>query len=69
MGKPENTKRKGNEKLYPLVFLVLFPLTGGSAAMEYGLFGGDIATGAFWGGVLGCLIYGIWRYRTRQKPL
>jgi hypothetical protein len=69
MDKPENTKRRSNEKLYPLVFLLLFPLTGGSAAMEYGLFGGNIATGAFWGCVLGSSIYGIWRYRTRQKPL
>ncbi len=62
----KKTKRS-NEKLYSLVFLVLFPLTGGSAAMEYGLFGGNIGTGALWGAVLGCILYVSWNLGKKQR--
>jgi hypothetical protein len=58
--------KKNNETLYPLVFLVLFPLAGGSAAMEYGLFGGSIGTGAGWGALLGCVLFVFWKLRARR---
>lgn len=65
MNRPDTGKKRSNEKLYPLVFLVLIPLAGASAAMEYGLFRGNIATGAFWGAVLGSIFYVSWKFRKR----
>lgn len=65
MNRPDTGKKRGNEKFFPLVFLALIPLTGASAAMEYGLFHGSIATGAFWGAVLGSILYAAWRLRGR----
>lgn len=66
MNKPAPDKKKSNQKLYPLVFLILFPLAGGSASMEFGLFGGKIGTGALWGAVLGCVLYASWKLGKRR---
>ena len=60
-------KNKNNEKLYPLVFLVLFPLAGGSAAMEFELFNGNIGIGALWGALLGIVIYVSWKLQKKQQ--
>jgi len=60
-------KKRSNEKLYPLVFLILFPLAGGSAAMEYGLFHGNIGVGALWGALLGCVLYASWKLGKKNR--
>ncbi|MPN48080.1 hypothetical protein SDC9_195684 [bioreactor metagenome] len=56
----------GNQALYPLVFLILMPLAGACAAMEFGLFD-SIPTGAFWGAVLGSICYAAWRLPKRAR--
>lgn len=50
-----------NEKYYPLVFFVLFPLAGGCAAMEYQLFHANIGIGALLGLAVGAVCYFAWR--------
>lgn len=62
----KHPEKRRNEAYYPVVFLALFPLAGGSAAMELGLLGGDIALGAFWGMVLGTICYGAYILRKKR---